>query len=143
MSDTGDESPVRSAIRDYYEALRRGEPLYPFFAENASVTKFGIHEALFGYDAVAEGLREQSRVTEDWTVESRRLTVSREGSVAWFSDVVDLAWTGDGDRRSFETRWTGTLRRRDGEWVFVGMHVSAPHHLEDESPPGVDLPEER
>jgi len=116
-----------ATIRDYYEALRRGEPLYPYFAEDPATTKFGVGEALFGHEAVGEGLREQSRTTEDWTVESHRLRVSREGDDAWFADVVDLSWTADGDRRSVRTRWSGGLRRRESEWVFVGMHVSAAH----------------
>lgn len=130
MSDRGrDASAVRATVLDYYEALERGEPLYPYFAEGAAVTKFGIREALFGYEAVAEGLREQSRSTGDWSVESHRLRVSRDGDGAWFSDVVDLAWSAGETRRSFETRWSGGLRRRGEEWVFVGLHVSAPVDL--------------
>jgi hypothetical protein len=116
-------------IRDYYEALRRGEPLYPYFAERAGVVKFGVGERLVGYDAVAEGLREQTRRTTDWTVESEELRVSTAGETAWFSDAVYMAWTdveADHDY-AFTTRWSGTLVRRDDEWVFVGMHVSTPH----------------
>jgi len=142
---TGDDQVAgepAATIRDYYEALRRGEPLYPYFAEEPATTKFGVSEALFGHEAVGEGLREQSRTTEDWTVESRRLRVSRDGDCAWFADLVDLAWTADGDRRSFRTRWSGGLRRCESEWVFVGMHVSVAHDLrtgtteQSECPPG-------
>jgi len=145
MTEDADPGPAAATVRDYYEALRRGEPLYPYFAEAASTTKFGVGEALFGYEAVAEGLREQSRTTDDWTVDSRALTVDREGDHAWFSDVVDLAWTagGDGDRRSFETRWSGALRRRDEEWVFVGLHVSAAHDLDAHTSTGIDDPGDR
>jgi hypothetical protein len=125
MIDDADAGP-RATVEEYYEALRRGEPLYPFFEESPSTAKFGVGERLWGYDAVAEGLREQSRTTEDWRVDSDRLTVEAAGDCAWFADEVELAWTEGGDRRSFETRWSGTLNRRDGEWVFVGMHVSAP-----------------
>ena len=116
------------AVREYYESLRRGEPLYPYFAEGEDVVKFGVSETLVGYDAVAEGLREQSRTTSDWTVESADLRVHATGSgdVAAFADSVRLEWTdeGDGERRAFDTRWSGTLTRSDGEWLFAGMHVS-------------------
>lgn len=114
-------------IREYYEALRTGDPLAPFFSERATV-KFGVGESLFGHDEIAAALREQTRTTADWRVDSTRLTVDRGDGYAWFGDEVDLAWTDadDGTRREFETRWSGTLERRDGEWAFVAMHVSAP-----------------
>ena len=127
-------------IEDYYEALRRGDPLAPFFAERDDVVKFGVSERLAGGEAVAEGLRKQTRTTDDWRVESRDLrVVAREAdsagasasgdSVAWFTDDVDLAWTDSaGDRRSFDTRWSGVLERNEsGDWRFAQMHVSAPH----------------
>jgi hypothetical protein len=114
-------------IRDYYRTLREGRPLHPFFAGDPSVVKFGITERLTGYDEVAAGLREQTRTTEGWTVESRDLRVVERGEHAWFSDDVFLAWTDlPADREyAYESRWSGTLERRDGEWLFVGMHVSA------------------
>ncbi|WP_380677567.1 nuclear transport factor 2 family protein [Salinigranum sp. GCM10025319] len=124
---------VRETVRDYYEALRRGEPLYPYFAERPDVVKVGVFSRLVGGDAVAEGLREQSRTTDDWTVDSRDLRVTERDDHTRFTDVVDLAWvdTADGASYAFETRWSGVLEPRgDGderEWVFVDMHVSAPH----------------
>jgi len=130
---------AESAIRAYYEALRDGEPLGPFFADG-EVVKFGISERLVGDDEVREGLREQTRTTANWTVESRDLRVTEREGYAWFADAVWMAWT-DTDRRiryEFDTRWSGTLERRadddspagDGTrdtnapWQFVGMHVS-------------------
>lgn len=114
------------AVREYYEALRRGEPLYPYFVEDNDVVKFGVSETLAGYDAVAEGLREQSRATSDWTVESGDLRALEFGDAASFADSVRLAWTDveSGERVTHDTRWSGTLVRRDEEWLFAGMHVS-------------------
>ncbi|WP_251330541.1 nuclear transport factor 2 family protein [Haloplanus pelagicus] len=116
-------------IQEYYEALRRGEPLYPYFAERPDVVKFGIGERLVGYDAVAEGLREQTRTTEDWTVESRDLRVTERDGFAYFSDAVFMSWTDREADHEFapETRWSGTLERLGDEWLFVGMHVSTPY----------------
>lgn len=119
-------------VEEYYRALRAGDPLEPFFVERADVVKFGVNERLAGYDAVAEGLQEQTRTTDEWRVESRDLRVTAREAVAWFADCVDLAWTdAAGDRRSFDTRWSGVLERigdRDDapRWQFAGMHVSAP-----------------
>lgn len=122
-------------VRAYYAALRAGDPLAPFFVESPDVVKFGIGERLAGYADVARGLREQTRTTDDWTVESRGLgTVVRGddgdgGTHAAFSDDVRLAWydTESFVDRDHETRWSGTLTRvDDGDraWKFLGMHVS-------------------
>jgi hypothetical protein len=120
---------AESTVRDYYEALRRGEPLDAFFAETAGVWKGAISTSYDGYDAVAEALREQTRTTDDWTVESEALSVHERESFATFSDRVHLAWTGgDGQRRAFDTRWSGTLvpvGDEDRAWAFEIMHVSA------------------
>jgi hypothetical protein len=129
---------VRETVLDYYEALRRGEPLSPYFVERSDVVKVGVFSRSVGYDAVAEGLREQGRTTDDWTVESRDLRVRAgeagggDAAAAWFTDLVDLSWrdTRRGASYDFETRWSGVLEPRgDGdarEWAFAGMHVSAP-----------------
>lgn len=117
---------AESTVRTYYEALERGEPLYPFFVERENVVKYGIGERLVGYDEIAEGLREQNRTTDGWRVGSRGLRVGAGDGWAYFSDEVALSWNRlqEGDRVGFDTRWSGTLERIDGEWLFVGMHVS-------------------
>jgi hypothetical protein len=132
------DADAETTVREYYEALRRGDPLPPFFAESEGVGKVGISERLVGFEAVAEGLRSQTRHTEDWEVESRDLGVTERGCHAWFGDSVRMAWTDTrtGTRRGFDTRWSGTLERgeaaSDGNgdgWTFVSMHVSAPSQL--------------
>jgi hypothetical protein len=116
---------ARTTVEEYYDALREEEPLAPYFADRETTVKFGISESLWGGEAVAEGLREQTETTTDWTVESSDLTVGERGETAWFADEVFMAWT-DTDRRirfEFDTRWSGTLVRNE-DWGFVGMHVS-------------------
>jgi hypothetical protein len=117
---------AEATIREYYETLRRGEPLSPFFSESDEVVKFGISERLTGYEEIAEGLREQTRTTDGWTIENSALRVSEHEDCAWFSDDVFMAWTDTEQqiRYEFDTRWSGTLAQCDDEWRFVGMHVS-------------------
>jgi hypothetical protein len=122
---------AEATIRDYYDALRAGDPLAPFFAPDAGV-KFGISERLVGHDEITAGLRAQTETTTDWHVTSHDLRVTARECHAWFADRVDMAWTDTArDRRlEFETRWSGTLEAGtgDGETTasprFVGMHVS-------------------
>ena len=120
---------AEGTVTAYYSALREGESLSAFFREAPDTVKVGLSERFVGYADVAAGLSEQTATTVDWTVESNDLSVSVDGNTAWFSDQVTLEWTDsqlDADY-SFETRWTGTLsRREDGApWQFVTMHVSA------------------
>lgn len=138
MSDTAE-----AVVREYYEALRRGESLPPYFLESESTAKFGISEGTFGYEAVAEALEAQTESTTDWSVESHRLAVTEHGEYATLADEVTMAWTdveAETDRR-FETRWSGTLVRRDAldrgssaaaegpTWLFRTMHVSTADEL--------------
>ncbi|WP_299235668.1 nuclear transport factor 2 family protein [Natronomonas sp.] len=145
----------RTTVRAYYDALRAGDPLGPYFASEdetapgpASRTgptsehesddngddpfvKFGISERLVGSEEIRSGLRAQTETTTDWDVESHALRVCERDRCAWFSDEVTMAWTtrGSGRRREFETRWSGTLARSADRWRFVGMHVSTADDL--------------
>jgi hypothetical protein len=125
-------------VRDYYDALRAGEPLYPYFHEDESTVKFGVGETLVGYEAVAAGLREQTATTTGWEVESRDLVVGNSDGCAWFADDVFMGWTDTGAnvRYEFDTRWSGSMLRADGEWRFTGMHVSCPVETSNGSTPG-------
>ena len=124
---------AEATVRAYYDALRAGDPLYPFFAREETTVKFGIGERLSGYEEIREGLRDQTETTEAWSVESDALVVTEREEHAWFSDDVFMAWTDveRGVRREFETRWSGTHERRGDDadlgtdWRFVGMHVSS------------------
>ena len=123
---------AEATVRTYYDALRDGEPLYPFFVRAETTVKFGIGERLTGYGEVRSGLEAQTATTEDWVVDSERLLVDGSDDHAWFADDVFMAWTDlDRDHRhEFDTRWSGTLERRADDaglgtdWRFVGMHVS-------------------
>ncbi|MEF8906719.1 MAG: hypothetical protein V5A13_02560 [Haloarculaceae archaeon] len=137
-------TPVEGLVREYYDALEAGDPLYPYFRESPATVKYGLSDTLRGYEAVAAALREQTRTTTDWAVESRNLTTGtrdepgplpegrsddddRAAASGWFADDVFMAWT-DTDqqiRYEFETRWSGTVV--DGE--FAAMHVSTAEAL--------------
>lgn len=138
---------AEETVEAYYDALRSGDPLEPFFVEDGELVKVGISERLVGYEEVAEGLRAQTETTSDWVVESRDLRVTERESTAWFADEVRMAWTTEeNEDHDFETRWSGTLEFReggersstsrstsgsnsDGDWSFVRMHVSVPREL--------------
>ena len=121
---------ARATIAAYYDALRAGDPLGPYVADERpdddSFVKFGISERLTGDDEIRRGLRRQTETTTDWTVTSHALRVSERDRCAWFSDDVSMAWTATetGTRHDYRTRWSGTLERTSDGWRFVGIHVS-------------------
>ena len=121
---------AEDAVLEYYEALRRGEPLYPYFVESPDAHKVAVSTAYDGYEAVAAALREQTRTTTDWVVDSAGPSVVAGDDWASFHDDVSLAWTETTDDEAvgheFETRWSGTLVERDDAWLFLELHVSAP-----------------
>jgi hypothetical protein len=122
------DADVDGFVREYYEALRRGEPLDPYFHERPDVVKVGVFSRRLGGEAVAESLRDQTARTEDWTVESAALRTFDRGDHAHVVDDVRLAWTdARAERRhEFDTRWTGLVEpRADDDPLFVSMHVSA------------------
>lgn len=107
---------VADTIEAYYEALRSGDSLAPFFFDSADAVKFGLSERLDGVDAIEAGLGEQTETTREWVVESSGLVTGRRGETAWFADDVFMGWTDveRGIRFEFDTRWSGTLVRVDG-----------------------------
>jgi hypothetical protein len=126
---------ARATVIDYYDALRTGEPLGPYFAEERAgddaFVKFGVSEQLVGTDQIRTGLQEQTDTTTDWAVTSNALRVCERDHHAWFSDEVSMGWTDTAAavRYEFDTRWSGTLEGTDEGWQFVGMHVSTAGQL--------------
>jgi ketosteroid isomerase-like protein len=54
-----------------------------------------------------------------------RIDRSRSGDVARWSCVLDDLGEWDGKPIGWkDTRWTGVIEKRDGEWVIVQMHFS-------------------
>ena len=126
---------ARTTITDYYDTLRAGDPLGPYFADERTdddaFVKFGLSEQLVGADQIRAGLEAQTETTTDWAVTSHALRVCERDSHAWFSDEVSMGWTDTAAavRYEFETRWSGTLEVTDEGWQFVGMHVSTADKL--------------
>ncbi|MFC1482127.1 nuclear transport factor 2 family protein [Candidatus Neomarinimicrobiota bacterium] len=53
------------------------------------------------------------------------INLSRSGDVAWFYCVLNDLNTWKGQPANWEnTRWTGVLEKRDGQWAIVQQHFS-------------------
>ncbi|MCI0495648.1 nuclear transport factor 2 family protein [candidate division KSB1 bacterium] len=55
----------------------------------------------------------------------QKINLSRHGDTAWFFCMLNDISTWQGREVGWEnTRWTGTLEKRDGRWVIVQQHFS-------------------
>jgi hypothetical protein len=110
--------------------------LYSCFANDSSLFWFSPDNAgtIKGIDAFKE-LTEQvfmnpafKAIKSDF--KDLRIDLSRSGECAWWSCYLDdfNEWNGQPSNWK-DVRWTGTLEKRDGNWVIVQMHFS--HSLED------------
>jgi len=55
----------------------------------------------------------------------QKITLSKKGDTAWFFCLLNDISTWKGQEVGWEnTRWTGTLEKRDGRWVIVQQHFS-------------------
>jgi hypothetical protein len=64
-------------------------------------------------------------VARGFEIRDLRLVLSRSGTVAWFSAIVDDNGEWDGEPwGAKDIRWTGVLEIREGKWVIVQQHMS-------------------
>jgi ketosteroid isomerase-like protein len=84
---------------------------------------------------VVKGIQEFRKAEKFWMspdfrairyeIRDLKIDFSRSGEVAWFFCVLDDINEWKGEPANWEnTRWTGTLEKRDHQWVIVQMHFS-------------------
>ena len=60
-----------------------------------------------------------------WKTKEMAINISRSGDVAWWHCLLDDVGLWNGQEAGWhDVRWTGTLEKRDGQWVIVQMHFS-------------------
>lgn len=84
-----------------------------------------------GFDAFKQlgerfWMRDEFRAT-DFAIRDLRVNFSRLGDTAWYSCFLDDHAEWKGQPTGWDNcRWTGTLEKREGNWVIVQMHFSFP-----------------
>lgn len=62
------------------------------------------------------------------TEKNTRITLSQDGRVAWYSQLMDTCFETKGEPVRLEGfRHTGVLEKRNGKWLIVQSHVSIPY----------------
>jgi ketosteroid isomerase-like protein len=84
---------------------------------------------------VVEGFQEFKKAEKFWMspdfkavryeIRDLKINLSKLGDAAWFFCMLDDINEWKGQPASWEnTRWTGVLEKRDGNWTIVQMHFS-------------------
>jgi hypothetical protein len=128
----GDRAEVEQIVRDSIgwaltkdrarleSILSQGEDLF-MFQPTWDATVVGWESLVRAFDLWMDP---RFRATH-FDVRDLRISFSRSGDVAWFSAILDDFGEWDGTPVGWkDTRWTGVLERRDGDWIIVQMHFS-------------------
>ena len=123
---------VEQAVRDSIGwALTKDRPLLEgIIAHDADLFIFhpDSKSTVVGWDAFARNFStwmDPRFKATSFDVRDLRITFSRSADVSWFSAVLDDLAEWDGKPTGWkDTRWTGVLEKRDGNWVIVQMHFS-------------------
>jgi hypothetical protein len=108
------------------------ELLYQCFAHDENLFYFSPANSgtIMGFEALQElvdGFFMQDAFQAiRYEVKDLRINLSHGGEVAWYSAYLDDFNEWNGQPASWiNVRWTGTLEKRDGQWVIVQMHFSS------------------
>ena len=97
----------------------RDESLFIFNPD--SVPTIGWSELAMNFDFWLDP-RFKANTTE---IRDLRIEIAQCGTVSWWSCILDDLGEWDGRPIGWKnTRWTGVLEKRNGQWLIVQMHFS-------------------
>lgn len=135
-ADRDTETGVMELINNFLEAYARHdlEETLAFLAPDPDLFLFGtgIDERVIGIEEVRRQLKRDFEQSGDISIKLRNVTVSAAGSVAWVA--AESNWkvkTAEHDA-TYDLRWTMVLEKREGRWLIVQSHLSAPAEAQAE-----------
>lgn len=128
-----EQTAAKKVVDEFQKAMETNDIklMSRIMAHDTEMVNFGTDaaERWVGYDAFKKAVEEQFAAFENTklSVKDQRIKVHRSGGAAWFSEVADWKMVVQGKPVSIQgTRITGVLEKRNGNWVIVQFHVSAP-----------------
>jgi hypothetical protein len=105
--------------------------LYSCFAQDKDLFWFSpeANGTIHGFDNFTD-LVENVFMSETfkavgYEIRDMKINLSNSGEVAWYSCILDDRNIFSGQSAEWlNTRWTGVLERRNGNWLIVQMHFS-------------------
>ena len=104
-----------------YAGMAKDSSLFIYHPDKGSTIR--------GFDAFREMtesffMHEAFKATS-YDIRDLNITLSQSGSVAWWSAILDDRGEVNGKPYAWvNTRWTGVLEKREGNWVICQMHLS-------------------
>ncbi|MCK4568747.1 MAG: nuclear transport factor 2 family protein [Bacteroidales bacterium] len=135
-------SEIRSVL-EQYELARESEDfstVEQIWASDSTIILFGTEgdEQMVGFTAINKAMSRQFNEVENTliNISEQKIKISKDGNVAWFSQVLDYNFNYQGEYMTFEgIRSTGVMEKRDGIWKLVQGHLSVPYEADLEEEP--------
>lgn len=101
------------------------------WAKDSAVYSLGTdrHDIFSGFETVQKKFAEQFERFENTFISSRdqKIYVHPDCNTGWFSEILQYNYThGNKAVEYTDLRFTGFLEKRDGKWVILQTHLSAP-----------------
>ncbi len=130
-------SDIRTLL-EQYELARESEDfttIEHIWASDDDIILFGTEgdEQMIGFSEIRKAMNRQFDEFENTliNISDQRIKISKDGNIAWFSEVLDYNFIYLGEDMSFEgIRFTGVLEKREGIWKLVQGHLSVPYGSE-------------
>lgn len=98
--------------------------------ENIEAFGTAAGERLQGWEAIRAVFVRQFNTFTDTYISARNQVVNIDdsGKIAWFSQMLNYNYLLDGVQKKHEgIRYTGVLKKINGQWKLVQIHLSLPH----------------
>ena len=104
-----------------FQCMAQDASFFIYHPDNAStITSFEAFQEMVERFFMQDAFR-----AIGYEVKDLRINLSRTGEAAWYSAILDDFNEWNGQSASWvNVRWTGTLEKRNGQWVIVQMHFS-------------------
>ncbi len=129
-ADRKTEAEVVAVINRFIETYTRAdvEGTLALLAPDPDVTMIGTgaDEEIVGIDQVRMQIKRDYSQAGSISIKQGPIAVSAAGTVAWTR--ADSTWhvRMDGREMTYALRWTMVLEKRNGNWLVVQSHLSAP-----------------
>ena len=141
--DTEKELSEIRTVLEQYELARESEDfatVEDLWAPKADIVLVGTEgdEQLVGIESIKKAISRQFDEVENTliNISDQKIHMNKEGTTAWFSEVLDYNFIYLGENMVFEgIRFTGVLEKMEGHWKLVQGHLSVPYesNLEEEA----------